>query len=280
MIASHHPVGLFSSRAMKRLAWLTDIHLNFLEGSACSRFLDEVAREQPDGILISGDLAEGHTIETYLRMVAERLICPVYFVLGNHDFYFSNFRDVRQAIRNLCRSQPNLHWLSEGGVIPLSEKTALIGHDGWADGRFGDFFNSDVDMTDYFLIENLARMDSHSRFEKLNHLGDDAAAFVDRLLPEALRQYQRVILVTHVPPFREACRYDGEICDDNYLPHFACRALGESLTNIMQEFPAGHLTVLCGHTHVRAVVEIAPNLVVKTGGAEYGAPAIQEILTV
>jgi 3',5'-cyclic AMP phosphodiesterase CpdA len=265
---------------MKRFAWLTDIHLNFLEEPRCGIFLDTVAQERLDGILISGDLAEGHTIETYLRMLAERLTCPVYFVLGNHDFYFSNFHDVRQTVRNLCRSQRNLHWLSEGGVIPLSGNTALVGHDGWADGRFGDFFNSDVEMTDYFLIEDLAKMDSHLRLEKLNRLGDEAAAFVDRLLPEALRRYERVILVTHVPPFREACLYDGEICDDNYLPHFACRALGESLTNIMQDFPKSHLTVLCGHTHGRAVVEIAPNLVVRTGGAEYGAPAIQEILTV
>jgi Icc-related predicted phosphoesterase len=174
----------------------------------------------------------------------------------------------------------NLHWLSEGTVVPLSDQTALIGHDGWADGRFGAFFDSNVDMTDYFLIEDLTRLYSETRFRKLNALGDEAAAYFERLLPEAFRRFERVILLTHVPPFREASRHEGELCDDNYLPHFACRAVGEVLSRIMQESPSHHLTVLCGHTHSHAVVEIAPNLVVKTGGAEYGKPTIQEILSV
>jgi len=265
---------------MKRFAWVTDIHLNFLEGRRCSLFLDRVAQEHLDGVLIAGDIAEGHTIETYLRMIADHLSCPVYFVLGNHDFYFSSISAVRHTVRGVCRSVPNLHWLSEGTVVPVSEQTALIGHDGWADGRFGDFFSSDVDMTDYFLIEDLARLDPHTRFHKLNALGDEAAAHFRSLLPEVLRQFERVIVVTHVPPFREASWYEGQICDDNYLPHFACRAIGEVLLETMQEFPTRHLTVLCGHTHGHGVVEIAPNIVVRTGGTEYGSPAIQEILSV
>lgn len=265
---------------MKRFAWLTDIHLNFLEEPQCGLFLDEIAAERSDGILISGDVAEGHTIAIYLRRIAKQIPCPIYFVLGNHDFYFSSFREVHRTIKELCHDVPNLHWLGGGGVTALSAETGLIGHDGWADGRFGDFFNSTVEMTDYFLIEELAKIDSQRRFARLNARGDEAAAYIDRLLPEALRQYERVIMVTHVPPFREACVFNGEICDDNHLPHFACRAMGESLQEIMREFPERHLTVLCGHSHGHATVQIAPNLLVKTGGAEYGVPIIQEILSV
>ncbi len=264
---------------MRRIPWLTDIHLNFLEGPQCELFLEELARGHFDSVIVAGDIAEGHTVTTYLRRMAAWLPCPIYFVLGNHDFYFSNFADVHRAIRQLCHAHPNLHWLSDSGIIPLADSTALIGHDGWADGRFGDFFNSNVEMTDYFLIEDLARLDPQTRFDRLNAIAEMTVSYVDRLLPEALRQYERVVLVTHVPPFREACLYEGEVSDDHHLPHFACRALGESLLQIMSEFPDGHLTVLCGHTHGRAHVEVAPNLIVKTGGAEYGSPAIQEILS-
>lgn len=263
---------------MKRFAWLTDIHLNFLERPQCERFLDDVARQHADGILIGGDIAEGHTLEAYLRMIADRVGGPVYFVLGNHDFYYSSLGATRDTARAVCRAIPSLHWLSESGIVPLSDQTALIGSDGWADGRLGNFFESDVDMTDYFLIEDLSRLDPKSRFQKLNALGDEAAAYFRRLLPEALRQFERVILLTHVPPFREASWHEQGVCDDNHLPHFASRAVGEVLLQIMQEHPARHLTVLCGHTHGRGDVQMAPNLVVKTGGAEYGSPVIQEIL--
>lgn len=48
----------------------------------------------------------------------------------------------------------------------------------------------------------------------------------------------------------------------------------------MRARPDRDLTVLCGHTHGRGYVEVLPNLRVKTGGATYGSPAIEEVLTV
>lgn len=83
---------------------------------------------------------------------------------------------------------------------------------------------------------------------------------------------------THVPPFKEACWHDGEISDDKWLPHFACKAVGNVLEKLMIEHPDRQMTVLCGHTHSSGRAEILPNLFVKTGGAEYGSPAIQEII--
>src|SRR3977135_541574 len=66
---------------------------------------------------------------------------------------------------------------------------------------------------------------------------------------EAVARRRTVVILTHVPPFREACWHEGQISNDDYLPHFACRAVGERLTAIMQERPDQCLTVLCGHTH-------------------------------
>jgi hypothetical protein len=40
------------------------------------------------------------------------------------------------------------------------------------------------------------------------------------------------------------------------------------------------MTVLCAHTHSSGQVTILPNLLVKTGGEEYGSPEIQEILEI
>jgi len=40
------------------------------------------------------------------------------------------------------------------------------------------------------------------------------------------------------------------------------------------------MVVLCGHTHSSGETQILPNLFVKTGRAEYGAPELQEIINV
>ena len=80
-------------------------------------------------------------------------------------------------------------------------------------------------------------------------------------------------MLTHVPPFREACWHRGQISDDDWLPHFACRAVGEVLVEAMAAHPECEMTVLCGHTHSPGEAQVLPNLRVLTGGAEYGRPA-------
>jgi len=88
------------------------------------------------------------------------------------------------------------------------------------------------------------------------------------------------LLLTHVPPFKASCWHEGQISDDEFLPHFACRAVGDVLVEAMQKHPKCDLTVLCGHTHSPGEATILPNLLVKTGGAEYGSPCIQELIAI
>lgn len=83
----------------------------------------------------------------------------------------------------------------------------MIGHDGRADGRLGDYARSQVLLSDYRLIEELAGLDKEARRARLHAFGEEAAAHLRALLPEALRRFRRVIVLTHVPPFREACRH-------------------------------------------------------------------------
>jgi len=265
---------------MKRYGWLTDIHLNFLHEDALRVFLEALRAERLDALLIGGDIAEADTLTHYLGILDRELDLPIYFVLGNHDYYFGSLQRVRHEVRNLCAASRNLRWLSEGILAPLSPDTALIGHDGWADGRYGDYERSTVQLGDYFVIADFANLDPAGRLRKLNDLGDEAARYFEDLLPRALDSFEHVLLLTHVPPFRQACWYDGRISGDDYLPHFSCQAVGEVFARTMLEYPERRLTVLCGHTHAGGVAEIAANLLVKTGAAEYGAPGLQEVLSI
>lgn len=265
---------------MKRLAWATDIHLNFLEPPQVEAFCREVEAAAPDAFLVTGDVAEARTVGPDLWKLAQRLARPVYFVLGNHDFYGSSIARVREAMDVLLASAPELTWLTRQTVVPLTDETGLVGHDSWADGRFGSGPRSPVMLNDFIRIEELAWLSVEERFAQLARLGDEAAEHFRRVLPEAFERFSRILLMTHVPPFREACWHEGQVSNDDFLPHFACKAVGDVLREEMQARPDRDLTVLCGHTHGRGYVEILPNLRVKTGAARYGAPAIEEILEV
>ncbi len=89
---------------MRPLAWITDIHLNFLPPRQVEAFLVELAGLRLDGLLISGDIAESHDVADYLARLDDALEIDIYFVLGNHDFYYGSIREVRESMRQLCRA--------------------------------------------------------------------------------------------------------------------------------------------------------------------------------
>jgi 3',5'-cyclic-AMP phosphodiesterase len=133
---------------MTRLAWMTDLHLNFLTPAERRRFLD-AARDQADAFVISGDIAESRDVVDTLLEMQRAWQKPLYFVLGNHDFYRGSIRTTRAEVARLAESESLLTYLTATGVVELSPQTALVGHDGWADARLGDFDGSTVILNDY-----------------------------------------------------------------------------------------------------------------------------------
>jgi predicted phosphohydrolase len=268
------------AKPVKRLAWATDVHLNFLSAKGLDAFREALAQQEADIVVITGDIAEAPTLEPLLSVLAAELKIPIYFVLGNHDYYRSNIRDVRAAVRALSERSPWLGWLPALGAVELRSDVALVGVDGWSDGRCGDFMRSPVMLNDYLLIADLAGMGKGERLEELHRLGDAEAEALRGPLAEALAKYKRVIVATHVPPFKEACWHEGKISNDDWLPHFTCRAVGEVLREAALAHPENKIRVLCGHTHGAGSAEILPNLKVVTGAAEYGEPRVQGVIEI
>ena len=263
---------------MQKIAWMTDIHLNFLKRPEVVAFCRDVAGMNPDAVLLGGDIGDARTIKTYLEIFQDVLDCPIYFLLGNHDFYHGSIAEVREQIKKLSTGSRLLHWLPEVGIVPLAEKTCLLGCESWADGRLGDYAKSKVMLNDYFLIDELTGLDSRDRLKRLKSLADDAAAGLSEILPKALDRFQTVILLTHVPPFTEACRYQGQKTSAEWLPHFSCKAAGDVIMKHMSNYPNREMLVLCGHTHDAFQIRIRTNVEVRVGGAVYGMPRIQGLL--
>src|SRR5439155_12220671 len=138
--------------AMPRLAWATDIHLEFCGDGRVDQLLADIATAAPDALLLGGDIGQSRSVSRFLRRIEEALSCPIYFVLGNHDFYQGSISDVRAEVAEVTRGSPRLRWLRHEGAVALSEATALVGVDGWSDGRYGNYDTSPVVINDYLLI--------------------------------------------------------------------------------------------------------------------------------
>jgi 3',5'-cyclic AMP phosphodiesterase CpdA len=257
-----------------KLAWVTDIHLDFVGPEGADRFFEEVAATGADGVLVGGDIATATSVVPILRRMGERLGRPVWFVLGNHDFYGGSIAAVRERAAQLSK-EGEVVWLGATEVVELSPEVGLVGHDGWGDARLGDHAGSTVVLNDFFHIAELVGLGKADLGRRLNVLGDESAAHLARVLPPALERFEHVVVLTHVPPFRDACWHDGGLSDEEWLPYFTCRAVGDVLSEAAQKWPQRRLLVLCGHTHSAGVCQPLPNLRVLTGAAAYGRPAVQ-----
>ena len=270
-----------------RAVWLTDIHLVFLRDKSTKvfdpeydQFLAGVRAAEPDAVFITGDIGEAPETAFFLQSLAEAWQRPIYFVLGNHDFYFGSVASVRQQIELLCRGNAHLHYLSARGPITLLPGVALVGHDGWGDGRYGLYHWSDMILNDFRYVADLAFDGpdaADQRLPVLQALGDAAADHIRRELPAALDENRHVILLTHVPPFAECAIYRHRKMDEQSLPFWACKAMGDAILEIMASRPDRCLTVLCGHTHEACDFAPVPNVRVLVGEAEYGEPCIQRV---
>ncbi len=266
-----------------KLAWATDIHLDHASEAARRRFCESV-QEQADALVVTGDIAESHILGSALTALATLTERRIYFVLGNHDFYRGSVAGTRRQVGYVVSE--NLVYLSEASVVELTPSTAMVGHDSWADGRLGDLDGSDVILNDFLLIDELKHwrdthtLDKPALRRALETLGDEAASYLQGILALAAKQYPKVIVATHVPPFRDATWYQGCPSTDDYLPYFACKAVGDVLLDAAQKHPKCQMLVLCGHTHGGGEIQVAENLRVVTGAAEYGDPRIEMVFPI
>jgi Icc-related predicted phosphoesterase len=154
----------------------------------------------------------------------------------------------------------------------------------WADGRFGDYTNSRVVINDSRLIDDLFEykiLGKYKLLEKMQELADqDAKVLKQRLDQAAISKPQKIIVLTHIPPFKEACLHNGEISNDDWLPFFSSKVVGDLLTNFAIENNKIALLVLCGHTHSEAIYQPLPNLVVRAGKSEYYLPQILDVIDI
>lgn len=260
-----------------RLAWVSDIHLDVAQGDSFLTLIEDCRHY--DGMVISGDIANSTTVEGWLDVLSQQVHKPIWFVLGNHDFYGSSIGCVRARISNFCQTRTSIAWLTERDPMPLVADVCILGVDGWGDGRNGDFLATPIRLNDADLIHDFMGLPRIELLRKLMALGADAAERLKEQLASAKEcGFNHIIVATHVPPFIDACRHRGQVSTAAWHPDFTCAAVGSILLSFVDSNPAVRVLVLCGHTHGAGDVVIRQNLRVLTAGATYGKPALAGVV--
>jgi predicted MPP superfamily phosphohydrolase len=246
-------------------------------------FYQKIIATSGDVILLSGDIAEAPSIQPILKEMVDSIQRPIYFVLGNHDYYHGSVYSVRQEMTTLTKGEPLLFWLPGSGPQKLSKDVILLGQDCFADGRYGDYFNSRIVLNDSRMIIDLVQssiLGKYQLLQKMQQLADQDAYELKVSIEQAIHIYHpnKIIVLIHVPPFIEVCMHESKPSNNDFLPFFSSKVTGDVLIQVAKDYKDVEFLVLCGHTHNSGFFQPCENLIVKAGSAEYRRPIIQEVI--
>lgn len=250
--------------------WYTDTHLDKLFPWTLFRFIRHIIKEKPKSIFITGDISNGILTCFHLKLLAKFIKCPIYFILGNHDYHLTGIEKQHEKIRALCKEYSNLIWLTESDVIGLSEEVALVGAEGWYDAQLGDPKYL-IYTLDWFLTSDFRDLPTmEQRIEKFRELANRSCQQLEEKIEKALAQgYKTIYLLTHFPPWKEATRDVGTLLERFYLPYNVNLGLGQMIERVMLDKKKRHVTVLAGHTHTDCWIHVARNIECKVNKAKY-----------
>lgn len=273
---------------MKQIIWGTDLHYNFpkhhelveIHQSIRAKIDSEVQNalsenREPNetlAVIITGDTSEAHLLKSHLTLIRTQLKLPVFFVCGNHDYWKKKLSTTKELITKMSE-ETDVKWLGAIPYAKLTEKTAIVGHDGWYDARYGDWENSNFFMNDWNYIPEFHGKTKKQIVDFCRELAQISTDHIELGFKKAVDDgFKHIIVATHVPPFRESSIYGGRKSEETAVCWYTNCALGEKLYELSFENPDVDVTVLCGHTHNGITNKILKNLTVHVGSAQYYNP--------
>jgi predicted phosphohydrolase len=247
-----------------RVAVTADLHWGIRsEGDAATRLLvAELSRNPPDLLLLGGDVGAGDDFARCLELFAD-LPSRKALVPGNHDVWVTDgdprgdslavYREHLPAVS----ANAGFHYLDAGPLVLADAGLAIVGSMNWYDYTWCDLDALAAhfpDWRDRLRTKRFTRgRHNDARFVRWPPHNDvsftaEAVAAFERHLQEALAATDRVIAVTHHPPFRGLnFPREGPPTPDQLL----WDAFGGN--RAMEEVLARHAErisfAFCGHTH-------------------------------
>lgn len=252
---------------MKKLLWITDAHLDHLSPTMMDAWCEKLANTQADMLLLGGDTANSRTFARFLCRIKNEFPGTIALVAGNHDYYHTSIFDFRKELtlhhqagvmvfEPGCQTQP----------VPLAEGVYLCGSGGWGDASAGCADARRMMLNDEYLI---AELKTYDLTDRLREFGMESATHLQNQLSSVPADASCVIVLTHVPPWPEACWHEGKMSDAFALPRFCWQAGGVAISQAAALRPQTQFIVLCGHTHSDGFWS-HENITAHTAGTAYG----------
>lgn len=281
---------------------ISDIHLNFCDANkigenistaykARQKLLKSINDNISKGgeiILLTGDISESPTLTSEVFWLSENLKRPLYYVLGNHDFYHSDFRTgeiFANCANKFIKLDQQIIYLPARDFVKLNADTILLGFNGLYDCRnfkrneLEDFIDGIQIQNDFQYNKNLKEIydlceSYENKLKLVQYYADNEVNIFEQKLLKLIKTNEfsninKIIIATHVPPIyykNPNVKYEYD------LPGFdSNKKFLELLCKYSEEYKSIQFTVFCGHNHYGGYSKL-DNLEIFCKKSQYGYP--------
>lgn len=125
---------------MSLILHASDLHFGKADEAVANRFLQEIDRQKPDLVVLSGDFTQVGSRREFqqARDFIRNIKAPVFTVPGNHDvprFSIKRFTDPMQYYRDYIAPMPDtVHEGDDVIVVGINTARPMVPHWNWANG--------------------------------------------------------------------------------------------------------------------------------------------------
>jgi predicted phosphohydrolase len=210
---------------------------------------------------------------------------PIYYILGNHDFYGSSISEVKQQLKHINNISTYLKCCSEVESYSLTHNTVIVGHENWSDMGYRFSGDDGIRMSDWDLIQEFDSV-SRNKFLETNKLmkqvntiltplAIQAMKHIEKGINKAVKNNKHVVILLHVPPFLELHKETSA-----KTTWYVSKIMGDMLLTVADRNPGVRFTILSGHSHNDATFQARPNMICHTAEATYRYPTINGVITI
>lgn len=281
-------------RFKRRMKFLhgSDLHMDHAHRNRLDAFIRRLKTTSAEDtvLLLTGDTTVANQTKHYdeLSKTIKTLA-----VMGNHDFWYGNWDETRDKVQSVLSANGSSLLDREPNPIQM-ENVAIVGDSCWYDAMAGNSLSSRLVMNDWFFIENFSQDSYNTGSGYYTNFGSHSLnrnSIISRIRVEsnkrnmilsnkigmACEKSDKILILTHFPPWEKACLYKGMKTDPDYIPFYCNSSLGMEIEMIATKYPDKKFEVLAGHTHDKFDGKIASNVRCRVAAAKYGSPKVEEI---
>ena len=240
-----------------KLQVMSDLHLEY------SLVLPPSVEVKSDALALVGDI--GHpskdNYKEFVLGMADRFP-QVYIVLGNHEFYGSEYYSLKQTARDICQQRDNLHLMDQNSILYVNptnpnDQVRLIGTTLWSHVPTQNERAVQRGVSDYSYIlitDDKTQEQRRITIQDTNSWHAKELKFVRDELQKAKENGEKVIVLTHHAPLQTGCSH----------PDYTALATSCAFQSPLQDLMNGEYLKMWiyGHTHYNADLNIGGTRVV------------------